>query len=176
VWRAEAAALNGEGLRLARASARAAARAAIAAELETHPPGGKPRTPDEIARAAAAAEGALSDAELEAEAGETADADPPALAAWPDALAPLSRYEASLERIIHRVKRDLEAAQKLRRAADAVALRATIAERTAERRRAILEAPPPLPPGFTLAGLKAQIAERSQSAPTPAPRAGSGPP
>jgi len=197
VWRAEAAAINGEALGLARANARAAAKRAIAEELKAHPPDGAAMTDEEVRCAAAAAAEALSSEELEEGLAPDAagdDAAPAAgladIAIWPERMAQLSRYEGALERALGRATRELERRQATRRqmaiaAAKAAAEQLALERRVAEVRAAMArEAAEPASAqaadrselgALTLAALDAniEVAKRSQF---PAPRRWNGAP
>ena len=198
VWRAEAAALNEEALRIAHRRAREAAKAQIAKELKKHPPDGKPLMPDELSRYAGNAAYALTDDDLAEmmlppDDGEERAPVPPDTLVWPERMTHISRYESQLERTLGRATRELQRRQAERRflalsAAKAAAEQASLERRTAEirarmaREQAANAPRPPYvsPPGdpppmsaFTLAALEAdlEVAKQSQF---PAPQRGNG--
>jgi hypothetical protein len=173
-WRAEAAALNEETLRIARRRARRAATAALAAELKAHPPEGRDLLPEDIKRLAAAGVYALSDDEIEETMTPEDDGNAPAeprradTLVWPEAMTHIARYEGTLERALARATRDLERRQTGRRHWTAAA-EATVAEPAPERHRAAASATPARRPADgsgnrarSRPGSRARFTKRSQ--------------
>jgi hypothetical protein len=143
VWRAEAGTFNREARAAQRHQLRAEMVKALAAALAVKPPGpdATPLSPRDEALAAVRE---LSDEQLDAalRADEAAGREPPPgladIALWPARLAELQRYEASLERTLSRLARDLERAQAARRQRLADAHIAEMARLEVERRAAAI--------------------------------------
>jgi hypothetical protein len=124
VWRAEAAAINAEALSIARRRAREAMQRQLVKELEADPP---PPEKDLLGREqpvnlrsfAWDVVSRLSDAEVETAMAPAEDAPPqpesPDTPVWPEQkMLALARYEASIERNIHRSMQALERLQAMR--------------------------------------------------------------
>jgi hypothetical protein len=116
VWRAEAAAFNLETSERLRGRVRHHMVRDLAAELEQHPPEGKPITLDQARQLAHAGIATLSDEQIDEsvreEYGDTTLAE---IDIWPRRLLDLSRYETMLERQLHRLLLDLDRVQQRRR-------------------------------------------------------------
>ncbi|HXQ53324.1 MAG TPA: hypothetical protein VN802_19690 [Stellaceae bacterium] len=122
VWRAEVAALDAEAREIALHRARKRERAALKAEFKSNPPPElKDLDADAVERAVNRAVDDLSLDDLMDASGEFDDAALGVLkldvAIWPEQIAVLSRYEAALERGVHRAAMLLERRQAQRRSA-----------------------------------------------------------
>jgi hypothetical protein len=147
-WRIEAAAFEEEALTLDRERARRAARVALETRLDDVPPERKQKEVEAYAAN-------LDDDQL----ASYADPIPRDGAIWPNRLDKIARYEAALERQLHRATLVLECRQSLRRAAERPP---APAPKPAARK---LAPPPPriAPPAFAIG----QAAKQTQFSPPP---------
>ena len=164
VWRTEAAAINEEAIRNAHEHAREEMREHVLAELRENPPeppkDRKPwESPPTLASIAYDVVRNLSNAQIEEAVTSPGDAPPraerepqkPDTPAWPEQrMTALSRYEAAIERALHRATIALERLQARRREADAPAPEAAMPLTRQQRRFA-----------------NRKFAERTQFAPPP---------
>ena len=160
VWRMEAAAIDEEATSQGRARARLVAADTLAAELrENHSAAAARKAAEDVAAG-------MSDDELRAYADPAPDG-----AVWADRLSALSRYEAALERQLHRAALALERRQAERRAAAQPAPQPRAAARAAQK----LPPPPPriAPPAFAIADAtkQSQFVGAAPARPTPLPAA-----
>lgn len=152
-WRMEAAAIDGEARRIAADRNRAAAHAAMVADSLDH------GTRLDVACAAADSTTARWSDERIADYLGAARPEPPSSAMWTDRLGPLARYEAALERQLHRATRALQDYRDRRRAEAQPAAEPT--RQPAPRR--IAPAAPKLPPPHQAPPAFAMIETTEQS-------------
>ncbi len=133
VWRAEAAAFTDDAKDEIRQRARDKMESAVAERLEQNPPDGKPLTPDDVRTLAAdVVDAAPQELIDEGMAEKLAKATLASVNVWPQRLLDLSRYEAALERQLHRLILDLDRVQQRRRQRTAEAVLMEQARQEAE--------------------------------------------